>query len=135
MNGKPVIDEELSGWHSFIYIITNIKTGKKYIGKKKLLFTRHKRVKGKVRRKKIVSKSDWETYYGSSKSLHIDIEKYGKENFKREIIKLCSRASEANYYEMREQVINDVLLKPDLYYNDYIGGRISRMQLGISSGP
>jgi hypothetical protein len=116
LNDKPVSDEELSGWNSFVYIITNLKTGKKYIGKKRFTFVRHKRIKNKRYRRKIVSKSDWEDYWGSSKSLALDIEKYGKENFKREIIRLCSRLS-------------------DLFYNEYAGGRISRTQLGISSSP
>lgn len=135
LNDTPVNDEDLAGWNSFVYRITNLKTGQIYIGQKRLNFVRHKRIKNSRYRRKIVKKSDWEEYYGSSKSLHHDIEKFGVENFKREIIRLCSRKSEANYYEMKEQMINDVLLRPDLYYNDYVGGRISRKQLGIPSYP
>ena len=59
----------------FVYLITNTTTGRKYIGKKLAKFSRttYKMVKlknGKKKRKKIRGKidSDWQTYYGSSRS-------------------------------------------------------------------
>jgi hypothetical protein len=55
----------------------------------------------------------------------------GTENFSREIIRMCRSLSESNYYELREQMINDVLFKPEQYYNAYIGTRVSRKQLGV----
>lgn len=130
-NGNPVTPEDLEGHKAFVYLITNTLNGKKYYGKKRLHFTTHKRLKSKKRRIKIVKSSDWVDYYGSSKSLAIDIEKFGKENFKREILMFCERLSQSNYYELYYQMVNHVLLKPDLYYNDYVGGRVSRMQLGV----
>ena len=79
----------------FVYIITNISNNKKYIGKKLAKFskTTYKTVKlknGNKKKKKIRSKidSDWQEYYGSSPNLTEDINKLGKDNFKREILLL-----------------------------------------------
>ena len=69
----------------FVYIITNLISGRKYIGKKLAKFSRttYKVVKqknGKKRRKKIRTKvdSDWRDYYGSSPELTRDVELLGK---------------------------------------------------------
>ena len=131
INEKPVTSEDLEGYVAFVYLITNLSSGRKYFGQKKLQFTTHKRLKGRKNRIKVVKESDWESYYGSSKSLQADVELLGKENFKREIIRLCKKKSEANYWELYYQMNNHALLNPKEYYNDYCGGRISRKQLGI----
>jgi len=89
-----------------------------------LFFSRTKKVKGK-KQKKIID-SGWKTYYGSNKTLIEDLEKSSPEVFKREILEFCYSKAEANYRELREQMLNDVLFKPDEYYNSYIGTRISR---------
>lgn len=124
--GKPITPEDVVGRKAFVYIITNLVNGKQYIGQKKFIFTTHKKLKNKSRRQKILKPSDWEDYYGSSKELHADVEKHGKENFKREIIRLCDSKGEANYWELHEQIMTGALLKPDEYYNSYCGGRIHR---------
>lgn len=59
-------------YFGFIYVITNLVTGKKYVGKKQY----HRWVKGKKGKE-----SDWRFYTGSSKWLHRDIRKYGKDKF------------------------------------------------------
>lgn len=67
--GLP-FDSSLIGKNvGFVYIITNLQTGKRYIGKKVFLFT--KRVKGK--RTKV--ESDWREYYGSNEGLLGDVER------------------------------------------------------------
>jgi hypothetical protein len=133
----------------FIYCITNLIDGRRYIGKKKVTFkkTSVKTVKlknGEKRKKKIRSTvpSDWDTYYGSSEELKKDVEKLGKENFKREITKWCRTLSECSYFEIKAQLENDVLLYPELYYNAYVGCRINRTHmigknnsLGIKPNP
>ena len=50
--------------YGFVYEITNIQTGKKYIGKKFFYSQKTKIVKGKKKRHKI--ESDWKTYHGSN---------------------------------------------------------------------
>jgi hypothetical protein len=114
----------------FVYIITNILTGRKYIGKKLAKFskTTYKMVKlknGNKKRKKIKSKidSDWQEYYGSSPNLTADIEKLGKENFKREILHYCESKSQTSYLEAKEQFLRQVL-ESDEYYNGHIQVRV-----------
>lgn len=109
--------------YGFVYEITNLVTGKKYIGRKFFTKAGYKQVKGK--RKKIRKPSDWENYYGSSKNLLDDIEKYGKEYFRRDILRLCKTRAECTYYESKYQFDLGVLHALDfsgerLYYNDWI---------------
>lgn len=109
----------------FVYIITNLITGKKYIGKKTFINTKRVKVKNKKNRSIKRSESDWKSYYGSSDLLNSDIKQYGHLNFKREIIRLCKTKSLASYYEAREQMVSDCLLK-DNYYNTWISVRVHR---------
>ena len=113
--------EEFQG---FVYEITEIDTGKKYIGKKnfwrpKILpknSKRNRRVRTRV-------ESDWRVYYGSSKEVQLLVESKGIDNYKREILRLCRTKGEMSYYEAKEQFDKDVLLSDD-YYNEFIGCKI-----------
>ena len=114
----------------FVYLITNNKTGRKYIGKKLAKFskTTYKMVKlknGNKKRKKIRGKidSDWQTYYGSSPELTKDVIELGIENFSREILYYCNSKSECSYIEAREQFSRKVLETTD-YYNGHIQVRV-----------
>ena len=114
----------------FVYIITNIISGRKYIGKKLAKFskTTYKTVKlknGTKKKKKIRSKidSDWREYYGSSPNLTADIDTLGKENFTREILFYCTSKAECSYIEAREQFSRRVL-ETDEYYNGHIQVRV-----------
>ena len=125
-----VIDELPEDCVGYVYIITNILTGRKYIGKKLSKFskTTYKTVtlkNGTKKKKRIRSKidSDWREYWGSSPNLHEDIEKLGKENFTREIIHYCGSKAETSYVEAREQFERRVLESDD-YYNGIINCRI-----------
>jgi hypothetical protein len=113
--------------YGFVYQITNLINNKTYIGKKLFWFKKIKILKGK--RKRYLAESDWKTYYGSSKFLLEEIEKFGKDNFKREILKLCKSKGECSYYEAKYQFDKDVLLNPDLYYNDWIICRVHRKHI------
>jgi hypothetical protein len=114
----------------FVYLITNLVTGRKYIGKKLAKFskTTYKVVKlknGNKKKKKIRSKidSDWLTYYGSNDELNKDIQTLGQENFKREILYYCSSKAQCSYIEAREQFRHQVL-ESDAYYNGQISVRV-----------
>ena len=114
----------------FVYLITNITTSRKYIGKKLAKFSRTS-VKtvtlksGIKKKKKIRSKidSDWLTYYGSSVELSKDIVELGKDNFTREILFLCKSKAECSYIEAREQFSRRVLESTE-YYNGQISIRV-----------
>lgn len=114
----------------FVYLITNITTQRKYIGKKLAKFskTTQKTVKlknGTKKKKKIRSKvdSDWREYYGSSPELTKDVESQGVDNFTREILYYCKSKSECSYVEAREQFSRRVLESKD-YYNGHIQVRV-----------
>lgn len=119
--------DTLGDYVGFVYQITNMINGRKYIGKKNFYFSKSKQVKGKRKRFKV--ESDWQDYYGSNKELSADVEKFGKENFKREILRLCLSKGELSYYEAREQFVNDVILQPNLWYNNWISCRIRGVHL------
>lgn len=122
-----VTDEVVEGYTAFVYQITNLKTNKKYIGKKRLQFTKTRSVKKK--KKKVKVPSDWKTYYGSNKELLADVEKHGEKNFKREVLRLCKTLGESTYWEAHYQFTEGVLLKPDEYYNEWIMCKVRRSHL------
>ena len=114
----------------FVYMITNNKTGRKYIGKKLAKFSRtsYRVVKlknGNKKRKRIRSKidSDWQLYYGSNDQLNQDILAQGADNFTREILFYCRSKAECSYIEAREQFRYKVLESDD-YYNGHIQVRV-----------
>jgi hypothetical protein len=122
-NNKPYVEtpEEYQG---FVYVITEISTGKKYVGKKN--FWRPKTLpitKKRKRRVRTRVESDWQNYYGSSKHLTEAIENTFADNYKREILHLCKTKGDMSYYEAKEQFDRDVLLD-DSYYNNFIGCKI-----------
>lgn len=110
--------------YGFVYLITNLQSGKQYIGKK--LFW-HKKIRYlKAKKKRYLAESDWKTYFGSSKSLQEDVQTQGEDQFKREILHICKNKGECSYLEAKEQFDRAVLYNPDLYYNDWIICRIHR---------
>ena len=128
-NGQTVTElpEDIIG---FVYLITNVTTGKMYVGKKLAKFakTTYKVVKlknGNKKRKKIRTKidSDWQQYYGSSPNLTEDVNILGNSNFKREILYYCKSKAECSYIEAREQFSRRVLESDD-YYNGHIQVRV-----------
>ena len=133
-NGKE-FDETPEEYQGFVYQITEKSTGMKYIGKK--FFSKPKifpKTKARKRRGKTRAESDWRKYFGSSKEVQLLVEENGADAFHREILKLCRTKGQCSYYEMKYQLELDVLLKPEEYYNAFIGGKIHRKHiLGLQS--
>ena len=119
--GKSLTDTP-ENYFGFVYLITNLKSGKKYIGRKYFGTTRRVKVAGKKRRKVVRKDSNWKEYTGSSKILNADIEKLGKKNFKFEILILGETKGQVNYLEENLHHRFHVSIKED-YYNDCIGPR------------
>jgi len=128
-NGKEISDDEIEGYVSFVYIITNLTDNKRYIGKKNFTKVRSKKVKGKTRKKKVKSESDWREYYGSNLTLLGDVDKLGREKFEREIVKLCKSKGTANYWEAKLQMQHEVLENPDKFYNEWIMVKVHRSHI------
>lgn len=110
----------------FVYMITNLTNGRKYIGRKYVTKAATKTVKGK--KKKIRVESDWKTYWSSSPKLKADIELLGEHNFKREILLFCFSRGETNYEETRLIFEHNALLD-DEYYNEVVQCRIHKSHL------
>lgn len=128
-NDKEIGDDEIEGYASFIYMITNLETGKRYIGKKIFKSIRKQKVKGKTRRKKVTKDSDWKSYFGSNKLLQEDVERLGSDRFRREILKLCKTRGTASYWEAKYQMQYEVLEKPNEFYNDWIMVKVHRSHI------
>ena len=129
-NGKEFTSEMIEDNMGFVYIVTDKKTKMKYIGKKAFFSKVTKPpLKGKKRKRKSLKESDWKTYCGSSETIKELVEENGLDHFDREILYLCKSKGELNYMELREQVIRDVLLKPDEYHNAFVGGKIHRAHI------
>lgn len=121
--GKSVesIPEEYEG---FIYLITNLVTNRKYIGKKLARFkTTKPPLKGKKNKRRGHKESDWRDYWGSSDKLNEDVQTLGTDKFTREILYFCRSRAEMSYLEAKEQFDRRVL-ETDNYYNGIINVRV-----------
>jgi len=114
--------DDIGDFFGFVYRITNLQSGKKYIGRK--YFYQFRKPRGKSR--KVKSESDWKKYYGSSDELNTDRKTLGNECFKREIISLHTTKGWVNYEETRQLFLNNVLSENENYYNSNILGRYMR---------
>lgn len=108
--------------YGFIYIITQISTNKKYIGRKYFTKAGYKTVKKK--KKRIRVESDWKKYWSSSPSLLQEVENAGEADFTKEIVKLCYSKSECSYYETKLIFETDAIIS-EKYYNDWVSCKIS----------
>ena len=129
-NGKPFTSEMIDDNLGFVYIITNTKNNKLYIGKKGLMSKRRlPPLKGTKRKRIKIVETDWKKYCGSSEEVKLLVEEHGIDLFHREIVRLCKTKGQLNYYEAKLQFETDCLLKPDEYYNAFIGCKINRSHL------
>lgn len=123
-NGEEFTSEMIGDYVGFVYLITDLSNGKKYVGKKTLMSKRKlPPLKGKTRRRTKIVETDWQNYYGSSEEVKALVEDRGRDQFKREILHLCKGKGEMSYLELKEQVDREVLFK-DEYYNQFIGVKI-----------
>ena len=118
------------GAFGFIYQTTHIPTGKKYIGKKSLMYNRKKKLtkkelleyagkKGRTpTHTRVQKESDWKTYYGS----HSFIKESNKEDLERKILQLAFNKKELTYLECKWQFVLEVL-ETNKYLNDNILGK------------
>ena len=129
-------NEHATEYYGFIYIITNLKTNKFYIGKKAFVHNKKKKLTKKeiaehtgAGRKPTtrVDKVDsgWKSYYGSSKELLADVKLLGEDKFERVILHFAKNKKQLTFLELKEQIIHNVLFNNNSY-NDNIAGKYFR---------
>jgi len=129
-NGQEFKTEDISDNVGFVYEIYDKQTEMLYVGKKRFWSKISKPpLKGRKNRRRSVKESDWQDYYGSSDEVKTLVEDSGRDRFERRILRLCKTLGEMSYYEAKLQFENDVLLKPDKYYNAFIGCKIHRKHI------
>ena len=129
--GTTFTSDDIGDFFGYVYRITNIESGRQYIGRK--YFYQKRKPKGGKRR--ITSESDWKRYYGSSDELKRDVKEFGKESFRREIISLHETLGKVNYEETKQLFLHNVLMEAlddgtPMYYNSNILGRYMRKDYG-----
>ena len=122
--GSTFSSDDINSFFGFVYRITNLQTGKQYIGRK--YFWQKREPSGGKRR--VTSESNWKKYYGSSDELKSDVKLLGRESFKREILSLHESLGKVNYEETKQLFLNNVLQETledgsPKYYNSNILGR------------
>ena len=115
-DGKP-FTETPAGMSGFCYLIEDLETGRKYIGKKFFW--------GKRKGKK--AESDWQKYFSSNAEIKAAA-KTNKKRFKRTILSIHEKERDVNYYEVKYLFAYGVLEQffedgTPVYYNDNINGR------------
>lgn len=137
--GKEILSiedlPEHEALHGFVYKITNVTTGKFYIGKKAFRISRKTKISAREKaqtqtRKKIkhvVKESDWKKYYGSNEQLKEDLAETGADNFTREILTLCCNKKYLSYSEIVAQINLNVLVENS--YNGNIMGSYYRRDM------
>ena len=120
----------------FIYEVTHLPTGRKYLGKKQLISVTKKALGKKelalitdkrASKKKIVKKeSDWKTYYGSHSEIKSLIKEGKQSEFSREILIFTPNKKLHTYYENKFLFIKGVIEPDSNYINDNIEGRYFR---------
>jgi len=119
--------------YGYVYQTTHLPTGKKYIGKKTLIYSQKKKLgkkelalyegKGRPPKFKIVQKeSDWKTYYGSHEFIKTSIKEGKQDEFQREILQLAFSKKELTYLE-NKWLFSQAVLESEEYLNDNIEGR------------
>ena len=122
--GNEFTSDMIDDNFGFVYEITDLDNGKKYIGKKWFWNTRKRPpLKGKTRKRIVKIESDWKDYFGSNDEVKSLVEESGRGRFDRKILHLCKTKGECTYFEAKLQFDNDVLIRDD-YYNEFIGCKI-----------
>ena len=119
--------DDVGEYFGFVYVITNLKNKRQYVGRK--YFWSFRKPPGKKR--KVKQESDWKKYYGSCPELKEDLKLFGKLQFKREIISLHKTKGQCNYEETRQLFQHNVLTEATsdgtpAFYNSNILGRYMR---------
>lgn len=101
----------------FVYVITELSSGKKYIGQKQFWSKKPKVTNGK--KKMIKCSSDWVDYMSSSEYLKV----LDPSLVTKEILYITMSKGQSNYVETMLQMDFRVLEKPDVWLNKIMNFR------------
>lgn len=100
---------DITEWTGFIYRITEIHSGRQYIGKKQFFSNRTKKIIGRKNKKHFKKESNWKTYMGSSVELNKAIAIHGKDNYRFDIESLHASKGTLHYREVELQIYENVM--------------------------
>lgn len=130
------IDDMPKGTFGFIYEVTHIPSGRKYIGRKQLISVTKVKLGKKelakltdkrASKKKIVKKeTNWKEYFGSSPEMAKLLKTEGPDVFDREILSFVPTKKLLTYYEAKELFVRGVIEPDSTYINDNIEARYFR---------
>ena len=117
----------------FIYEVTHLPTGRKYLGRKQLISVQKKALgkrelalltdKRASKKKTVTKETDWKTYYGSHPEIKQMIKDKKQSEFSREILIFVSSKKQLTYYEDKYLYMKGVIEPGSTYFNDNISGR------------
>jgi hypothetical protein len=121
------------GSFGFIYEVTHLPSGKKYLGRKQLISVT-KKVLGKKelalitdkrasKKKTVIKETDWKTYHGSHPEIKQLVKDKKQSEFTREILIFVSTKKQLTYYEDKYLYMKGVIEPGSIYFNDNISGR------------
>ena len=122
-NGVEFTEDLIDKSFGFVYCITNLSSGRKYIGKKFFTKSKTRQVKGKKKKSRV--SSDWLTYWGSNEVLKEEVKQNREDAYTREILHLCKSRSECSYWETFEIFYRHALLS-EQYYNSWVTCKIHK---------
>lgn len=133
----------IDDYYGYVYMTTNLETGKSYIGKKAFHHTQNKKLgkkeiaalptqRGRVpSKKKIVKESDWKTYYGSADEVKQWAKTTPKDKLLRVVMRLCKSSKELTYYETKCLFQYNVLEDQNRWANSNILGKFFPKDLAL----
>lgn len=122
--GKEFTSDDIDTHVAFVYLIENLDTNMKYVGKKLFTASKSYQKNGKRRKKRV--ESDWITYTGSNEMLNEEVSSGA--NLRKTILHLCKSRGWASYIETKEIFDREALLRDD-YYNAFVGCKIHAKHL------
>ena len=121
-NGQP-FTEVPKGVVAFVYLLTEVETGKQYIGKKSFVSVSTTEVNG--RKKNTKRESDWQKYYSSNLEIMAKVKGGNGARFTREILHLCKTKGTASYLEAKEIFTRGCLENPEGWFNYYLECKVN----------
>ena len=119
--------EAPKGIEGFVYLMTEVDTGLKYIGKKSFWSYRKQDVNGRIKQIKV--ESDWKKYYSSNLDIMAKVKGGNGARFTREILHLAKTKGTASYLEAKEIFTRGCLEDPEGWYNAFLEIRVNRGHL------